>query len=265
MKTSPSAFPGASLNMGRVAPRGTPAIVGLRSGFVDLAGLATHLEKNTLDGYLALTDIDATLLGMALVLEGHLVAACALAPSDTVLWGEPALVLFAQRFIEDTVLEFCALERPIVHSLAGVGQRPIKVAPGDFFTGVRAHGDGKVSLYADGAVIARLDADYRENGTLPASIRPPRLLLPRVIGAWATERYAFTLRGRDAVNPITDTYNRARAAHGKLALDVLARLGRGQTPLETAPTVDRDVTELEIIVEAFLREGLLRRRQDPVT
>jgi hypothetical protein len=246
--------------------------MGLRAGFADLTGLAAHLEREGADGYLALCEADGVLLGMALLLEGHLVAACSRAGGatsgqapDAVLWGEPALVAFAQRFVGETVLEFCGLARNVVHALTGLGQRPFKVAPGDFFTGVRGHGDGKVSLYAEGAVIARLDADYRENGTLPASIRPPRLLLPRVIGAWATERYAFTLRGRDAVNPITDTYNRARAAHGKLALELLARLGRGQTPFEAAVSFERDVTELETMVEAFLREGLLRRRHDPVT
>ncbi len=202
-------------------------------------------------------------MGMVLVYEGQLAGASF--QSAGAIWGEAALTAFAQAFVGDAALEFCTLERTIVHALTGLGGKALKVVPGDFFTGVWAHGDGRVSLYADGAIIARLDADYRENGTLPASIRPPRLLLPRVIGAWATERYAFSLRGRDAVNPITDTYNRARAAHGKLALDLLARLGRGQTPLEAAASFERDVTELEGMVEAFLREGLLRRRQDPVT
>lgn len=264
MKPSPSAFPGADLAMGRVTPRGTPRITGLRAGFVDLSGLAEHLERETWDGYLALCDTAGTLLGMVMVFEGALAAASSQSASG-VVWGEAALTVFAQGFTGDASLEFCTLDRTVVHALTGLGQRPLKVTPGDFFTGLRGHGDGRVSLYADGAVVARLDADYRENGTLPASIRPPRLMLPRVIGAWATERYAFSLRGRDAVNPITDTYNRARAAHGKLALDLLARLGRGQTPLEAAASFERDVTELETMVEAFLREGLLRRRQDPVT
>lgn len=264
MKPSPSAFPGAELVIGRVAPRGTPNITGLRAGFADLTGLAAHLERQTSDGYLALCDESGALLGMALVFEGYLAGASSRSP-EGVAWGEAALNIFAQRFSGEAALEFYTLERPVVHALTGLGQRPLKVAPGDFFTGVRANGDGRVGLYAEGAIVARLDADYRENGTLPASLRPLRLALPRVVGAWATERYAFSLRGRDAVNPITDTYNRARAAHGKLALDLLARLGRGQTPLEAAASFDRDVTELETMVEAFLREGLLRRRHDPVT
>lgn len=264
MKLNTSAFEGADLLLGRATPIGEPRITGLTSGFADLSGLTKHLEAEDVDGYLSLMHPDGPLEAMALVMEGGLVGANALSDGGPV-WGDAALHLLAHRFAQGGTLGFFSLERTLVHALSALGQRVLKVQPGDYFTGVRAHGDGKISLIVEGAVIARLDAGLRENGTYPASLRPARLVLPRVLGAWATERYAFTLRGRDAVNPITDQYNRARAAHGKMALELLARLGRGQTPLESAASLERDVTEFESLVETFLREGWLRRRQDPTT
>ncbi len=264
MKAMPPAFEGAELLLGRATPRGEARITGLTAAFADLNGLAKYLEQQGLDGYLALVNSDAQPEAMALVFEGGLIGANALGESGPA-WGEGALNLMTHRYAQDGTLGFFKLERSLVHALSGLGGRVLKVQPGDFFTGVRAHGDGRITLLAEGAVIGRLNAGLRENGTYPAALRPARLVLPRVLGAWATERYTFTLRGRDAINPITDQYNRARAAHGKMALELLARLGRGQTPLESAATLERDVTELEPLVETFLREGWLRRRQDPTT
>ncbi|NJK45557.1 MAG: hypothetical protein HC933_15935 [Pleurocapsa sp. SU_196_0] len=113
-------------------------------------------------------------------------------------------------------------------------ERAWKVQPGMGSRGFAGLNNGFAALHFEGRSLGRIHTGTRESGSYPAPLRPTRLTLPRIIGAWASERYTFTLRGRDAVNPITDQYNRARATHGKPNVDVLAQLGRGKTPLEVA-------------------------------
>jgi hypothetical protein len=239
-------------------PNGERVITGLRSAFAELAKLCTTLEREDFDGALVLEDT------VALLFEGRIVNSCALRDED-VLWGDPALMEFSKRFTSGAVLEVVQLPRTVTHALSGLQERPWRVQPSEGFTGARATGNGWLALYTDGEAFGRVQIGTRENGTYPAPLRPKELILPRVIGAWASDRYTLTLRGRDAVNPITDTYNRARAAHGKPALEVLTLLGRGKTPLEIATTLDKDPTSLEPVVEVFIREGLLIRRPDPTT
>jgi hypothetical protein len=132
------------------------------------------------------------------------------------------------------------------------------------FNGLRVTEDGRATLEQGGSVVARLLVPGVTAGTFPSPVPLQRLNLPKSVGAWATARYALTLRGRDAVNPITDHYNRLRGTYGKPSLEVLAQLGRGKTPFEVAGHLALELGEIEVIVTAFIREGLLRRREDPV-
>ena len=258
----PSAAPHSDLVLARVAPRGKAAVSGLRSSFADITALAAHLERERFDGYLLEHDGDVV-SSMALVFEGHLVSASALGDKGT-LWAAAALAQLVQRYAAGATLQVRSLERPFVHALSGLGERSWKVQPGDGFTGVRAETGGQVTLHHDGQTVAHLHVPHLEPGAFPAPLRPNRLSLPKPVGPWASERYALTLRGRDATNPITPHYQRLRATHGKQSLDILVQLGRGKTPIEVAQTVERDVSDLEDLVLMLVREGLLSRRHDPV-
>jgi hypothetical protein len=257
------AYKDAPLGLARVLPAGTWTQRGLLNAFCALDRLCAHLLAREHDGALVLLE-DGVPTAVALLFEGHLVGANAARLEETT-WGDAALLALMQGFVGGGALEVFALERRVVHALSGVGERAWKVQGGEDFSGVRALGNGYATLHFDGEVLGRIHTGTRENGAYPAVLRPARLNLPRIIGAWASERYAFTLRGRDAINPITDQYNRARATHGKPNVEVLAQLGRGKTPLEVATSLERDVAGLEGIIEAFLREGLLTHRRDPST
>ncbi len=252
------AYPDANLPLLNALPAGEYRMLGLHSSFAELAKVCAYLEKQSFDGALILEN------AVALLFEGKIVNACATRKEETV-WGDTALLEFSRCYSEGILLEVLVLERRVSHALSGVQERPWRVQPTDGFTGSRAMGNGYLALIADGEAFGRVQIGNRETGAYPAALRPKPLTLPRVVGAWASERYALTLRGRDAVNPITDTYNRARAAHGKPALEVLTLLGRGKTPLEIAGTLERDAASLEAVVEVFIREGLLSRRPDPTT
>ncbi len=252
------AYPDATLPILNALPLAERLIRGVHSSFAELPKLCAYLEKMVFDGALILEN------AVALIFEGKIVNACA-ARNDELLWGDAALLEFSRAYSEGVLLEVLILERRVAHALSALQDRPWRVQPTDGFTGSRAMGNGYLAFIAEGEAFGRVQIGNRESGAYPAMARPKSLTLPRVIGAWASERYALTLRGRDAVNPITDTYNRARAAHGKPALEVLTLLGRGKTPLEIAGTLERDAGALESVVEVFIREGLLSRRPDPLT
>jgi hypothetical protein len=249
------AYPEATLPLLGALPLGERVWQGLHASFAELPKLCLHLDKTAFDGALVLPE------AVALVFEGKIVNACALRGED-VLWGDPALLELSRRYSVGAPLEGLILERAVTHALSGLQDRPWRVNPTDGFTGARVSG-GYMVFLQDGNTLGRVQIGGRENGAYPAALRPKPLTLPRVIGAWAADRYVLTLRGRDAVNPITDTYNRARAAHGKPALEVLTLLGRGKTPLEVATTLEKDAGGFEAMVEIFIREGLLSRRPDP--
>lgn len=257
------AYPLAVLPLARLLPSGAYPQRGLQHGFAALDRLCVYLEALAHDGALVLLE-DEQVRSIALVFEGHLVSANAL-KTDEVVWGDAALLVLTQGFMGTGVLEVLQLERSVVHALSGVQEKAWKVQGGEDFTGVRSTGNGFATLHFDGAALGRIQTGAKDSGSYPAPLRPARLTLPRIVGAWASERYVFSLRGRDSVNPITDQYNRARATHGKPNVEVLAQLGRGKTPLEVAQTLERDVAGLEGIIEAFLREGLLTQRRDPST
>jgi hypothetical protein len=250
------AYPDSSLPLLSALPIGERVWQGLHASFAELPKFAQHLDKTGFDGALLLPE------AVALVFEGKIVNACA-QRGEEVLWGDAALLEFSRRYSAGTPLEGLVLERTVVHALSGLQDRPWRVNPTDGFTGARVSG-GYMIFLQDGNTLGRVHIGGRENGAYPAALRPKPLTLPRVIGAWASERYVLTLRGRDAVNPITDTYNRARAAHGKPALEVLTLLGRGKTPLEVAVALEKDAGNFEAMVEIFIREGLLSRRPDPM-
>ncbi len=258
-----SAYLNATLLMGRIVPRGQTIMAGLHASFADLHRLAEHLRIEHESGFMAALQPNGQPASMALIYEGKIIAASAEVRTAS-LWGQAALVEFTQQYSEGAPVEMQRLPAEIIFALSGLAEKPWRVNPGEGFSGVRAMGQSDVSLLIDGKERMVIDAKYGELGVFPAAQRTTSLTLPKVIGPWAHHRYALTLRGRDAINPITDPHARLRATHGKLAMDVLMRLGRGQTPIEAANSLDKEVSQLEPMVEAFLGEGLLQRRPDPI-
>jgi hypothetical protein len=260
------AFPDSRLQLARVSPRGVLLMSGIGNAFADLERLAAELERMTFSGSLALAGTEG-IVGFALLLEGRFVSACAFesrnGESGGGVWGNSALASFPVHFDDGAIVEARRIDAPLVHSLAGFGLRAARASDGPF-SGLRVSEDGRATLEQGGSVVARLLVPGVTAGAFPSPVPLQRLNLPKSVGAWATARYALTLRGRDAVNPITDHYNRLRGTYGKPSLEVLAQLGRGKTPFEVAGQLALELGEIEVIVTAFIREGLLRRREDPV-
>lgn len=254
-----SAYPTARLTLARFTPRGLRRASGLRAAFTDLPRLADHLAKEGFNGYASLLDDDGHAVALAVLFEGRIVNAASEGSGPT--WGAAALAELQRRYQAGLTLDLHELEAAAAHALSGVNDRIWKAQPGETFSGVRATGDGDIQLVSGGMVVTRVAAGFPDTGTFPAPLRPQPLSLPRPVGTWASGRYALTLRGRDAVNPITDVHQRVRTTHGRAGIDLLVQLGRGLTPQEAADLANREVADAEKQVEAFLQEGLIRREK----
>lgn len=102
------------------------------------------------------------------------------------------------------------------------------------------------------------------SGAYAACEAPPELTLPDVgtQAQWLTRRYQLTLRGKDALNPMTDTAMQFVSDYGEEGRLLLAQL-RDTVAMETIQS--RLAMEHEILrnlIERMELEGLLRRVDD---
>jgi hypothetical protein len=89
-----------------------------------------------------------------------------------------------------------------------------------------------------------------------APLQPPA---PEAEAALLGQRFALTLRGRDALNPMTDRWSAFHAVFGDAGVRVLEAVGAGDALDLVARTFELDHSQLGGWVEAWLRDGLVRR------
>ncbi|MFC6659746.1 hypothetical protein [Deinococcus multiflagellatus] len=68
----------------------------------------------------------------------------------------------------------------------------------------------------------------------------------------------LTLRGKDALNAITNVHQAFRTRHGQPGLGFLRALAEGLTPAEFALRDDGALHELEALVQEFVAGGFVR-------
>ena len=251
---APAAYPGGQLVLSSMTPRGLRRAAGLRAAFCDLRQLRDYLRREVFDGYLSVLDDDGQPDAHAVFFEGRAVNAAAVQGQGCV-WGRAALGEMSRRYAAGQCLDLFDLDRVIVHPLAGVGERAWRSSPPENFTGARVNRDG-VELWRAGELVAVVNANHLEPGLYPAPLRPPELEWPRSVGPWAATMYTATLRGRDALNPITETNQRLRAENpdAPVVLRLLLELG---TAGRVAERMGRDVLDLETLVLSFVGQGLV--------
>ncbi|ADV68188.1 hypothetical protein [Deinococcus maricopensis] len=243
-------FPNAEPILARFLPRGTTAYAGLHGTFADLHAFLHHLHDRGWHGYLHATQ-DGT-DAFVLVYEGRTVTAATQTSS-----GEAALGELLSFYEQGATLNAYALSEPFARILSGVGSRPGKFKLTPDFTGLHAGPNG-ATFYAGGLAIASMPTTLQYEGAFPAPQRPITLILPRSLAGWAHHHYALTLRGRDALNPITTVNQAFRAQYGAPGLTLLRALGEHLTPAEYAVRADATLHDLEEQVQALTKGGYVR-------
>lgn len=243
-------YPGAASFLARFLPHSEPTFQGLHSAFCDLHAFLKYLHGLGWHGYLAATLGDQA--AYVLVYEGRTVAAASVNAS-----GEQALGELLGLYQEGAALAAHPLPATHAHGLSGVGSRAWKFNLTPDFTGLHARPGGAL-LYARGEVVASIPATLPYEGAFPAPLRPQTLILPRSLAGWAHHAYGLTLRGRDAVNPITDIFLNFRTQYGAPGLELMRAAAQGLTPAEYAMRSDAALHDLEPLLQDLLKAGYLR-------
>jgi hypothetical protein len=186
------------------------------------------------------------------VYEGRVVAAASAHHT-----GEDALADMLGLFIAGAPLSAHPLPHDLAHALSGVGNRAWPLDLTEDFTGLHV-GPLGAAFYASGTVIARMPVALPTEGAFPAPLRPQTLILPKSLAGWAHQGYALTLRGRDALNPITTVHQQFRVTFGGVAHALVRSISEGLTPAEHALRTDVSLQELEPLLTDLLRGGYVK-------
>jgi hypothetical protein len=243
-------FPGAASFLARFLPHSPPTHTGLSVQFCDLHAFLRHLHEQVWFGYLHVQLGDQS--AAVLLFEGRAVTAASASAT-----GEQALGELLGLYEEGAVLSAHPLPPACAHALSGVGSRAWKFNLTEDFTGLHARPTGAI-FYDRGEIVATMHAALPYEGAFPAPLRPQTLILPRSLAGWAHQPYALTLRGRDALNAITDIHRGFRLQYGAVGLGFLRALWEQLTPAEHAMRGDLALHDLEPLLGEFLKTGLVR-------
>lgn len=243
-------FPAAGPFLGRFLPQAPAVHAGLNAQFCDLHALLKYLHLSAWHGYLhaVLGDQDAYVV----LFEGRTVTAASAGAT-----GEQALGDLLGLYEQGASLSAYPIAPIHAHVLSGVGSRAWKFNLTEDFTGLHARPTGAI-FYSRGQIVATMRATLPYEGAFPAPLRPQTLILPRSLAGWAHHPYDLTLRGRDAVNPITDVYLGFRSRYGATGIAFMRALREGLSPAEYAMRGDVALHDLEPLVQEFVKTGYVR-------
>lgn len=243
-------YPGNSPFLARFLPRSPASHLGLRTDFCDLHAFLKLLHEQTWHGYLNATLGEQS--AFVLVYEGRTVAAAA-----ANVTGEQALGELLSLYEQGAILSAHPLSQTFAHVLSGVGSRAWKFNLTEDFTGLHARPTGAI-FYAKGEIVATMAATLPYEGAFPAPLRPQTLILPRSLAGWAHHAYNLTLRGRDAINAITDIHLDFKSKYGQPGIGLLKAVAQNLTPAEYAMREDMALHEIEPLIQTFVKTGYLR-------
>lgn len=243
-------YPGVGPFLARFLPQQQPSHLGLSHQFCDLHEFLRHLHELSWCGYMH-AELDGQ-SAYVLVFEGRTVAAAAANAT-----GENALGELLSLYENGASLTAYPLPDVCAHILSGVGSRAWKFNLTQDFTGLHARPTGAL-FYANGKIVATMAATLPYEGAFPAPLRPQTLILPRSLAGWAHQTYQLTLRGRDAINAITDTHMSFKEEHGTLGQQFLQAIAQQVSPAEYAMRSDIALHEIEALFKELKETGLIR-------
>lgn len=248
----------------------------LSTAETELRGLVARLAADAFNGALVLAapesrHPDAPGYGLLLFQAGRLGGAVYTAGTK-VLGGSAALHVLAQL---EAALTLHALPEPVVAGFLGwllglqLSSTPDgRGVPGGF-SGLELTSEGARYYRAGNAYLqlpypAGVSADPMALGLFAACQRAPSLALPDESHGWEVRRYGLTLRGRDALNLLTELSMRFRSDFGPTGRRVLEVFRRERSVKAAAETLGLEPGALKDMVERLAQEGFIRIIGEPV-
>lgn len=237
----------------------------LEPGLFDFRALLARYQERGLSGALTLQAGEEE--GLILLYKGRLQAA-AYGRENRVTGGAQALRAMYQGSLGQGALpdahgrlSLHRLAPALVAALSGLAQeRALERASTELgtFTGVEVGRRGYL-FYSDGRPYLLIEAQ---------TIGPPRLYeavsggeslaLPDKPTGWEKRSYRLTLRGHDALNPMTDLYLTFTGRYGPTGVQLLRALQAAAATGELAYRLGIDEEELRTLVERLESDGLIR-------
>ena len=150
----------------------------------------------------------------------------------------------------------------LMRSLLGLAlERRAAAGDPNAFTGITA-GEGGFTFYCDGRAFLHQSAPLKGvTGRFTPLESVPDLELPDDPPGWESRRFDLTLRGRDALNPMTELSMSFNDSYGQSGRRVLEAVRRGLSIEDAAARLDLDLQALKPWLERLEADGLIRPRR----
>lgn len=254
----PSRFAESPLPLLRAVPRAAGATL-LPVKLGDLRLLISHLASVAFSG--AVTFERGIARALVLVVDGKLAVAVYEEDGQVKARSEALRALRARYLAEaQAALWLEPLPELIVRALVGLSlQQPLTAGDAD---GLRCDGEG-FSYLKRGAPLLQVAAPCRgAMAQYAAAASFPELHFPDEPPGWEQQRFALTLRGKDALNPITDVAMQFKREFGSAGRRILEKLEFGLTAQAVAEYLGLELDKLRSWLERFEQEGLVRALPD---
>lgn len=249
----PSRFPRSILPLMRAMPvLGASSFVTPKQ--LDLKVLLEALQSEQFTGYLSLSKTIEH--GLVLLHQGH-IAAAVYENDGYVREGSDALRFLRRASLFGTAeVELMKLEPLLVRSLLGLALSVIgKEVRGDGLEGSEL---GYTYVH-EGKPLLRVAIELHGRvGFYEAVTNVPDLVMPDEPIGWEQQRYQLTLRGRDALNPMTSLSMEFQTHYGKQGKRLLEQLSKGLNAEKLSESLVMTISDLKPVIEKLEREGLIR-------
>ncbi len=250
----------------RALPRLRPPAT-LPLGSTDLTTLLDRLNAESFDGVLSYEsrdDVARDEIAVALFTNGTIKAAVH-ERAGRLSSRTEALRILQKRSSETSAgsLELERLDRPVAEALMALALDLVVPDGADAaFTGVEVDDTG-FRFFRQGQPYLSVPgvphgAARRYALTGAQAAHMASLSLPTEPPGWEEQRYALTLRGRDALNPMTELNMEFRNHNGELGQRVLDALGQGGTLQQTAEELGLELVDLKPWLGKLEGSGMIR-------
>lgn len=229
----------------------------------DLPTLLALLEEHAFFGALILADGSES--GIAILTDGKVRAAAY--ERDGYIWQRVDALRALQRHslqAELPPLKLLPLDETTALSLAGLAldARAGGNALTDY-SGITSSDSGYV-YFAEGKPYLQVRGDVLVAGVRyaqPKAENLPELQLPRGAPGWEDKRFVLTLRGRDALIPMTALAMDFDAKFGPQGRQLLELLQQGLSAEEVSAKLQVDLSTIQSGLEALVNDGMIRARK----
>lgn len=145
--------------------------------------------------------------------------------------------------------------------------RPSSTRPSQF-TGIKVmkkgysyYREGEVYLFVASPATTLATGHYPALATIDDVATRP-LSVPIIPLSWQAQQHRLTLRGQDALNPMTEVAMRFASLYGQRGRHILSQLQAGQSLDAIIKASEESFAELQGLLESLIREGFIQRHHE---